>query len=130
MRHEHSAADHTRAHRLGFQADQPWLHAAGGYVKARASTHPHNSIKDPAATERDRVALPSVLPLYIMLVKTVDLVDHAVDVLVEMGLEILEVNARLHAGLDMGDAADIAAVHGEDGGEEVFHVLGIGRTII
>ena len=65
-----------------------------------------------------------------MLVKTVDLVDHVVDVLVEMGLEILEVNARFHAGLDMGDAADIAAVHGEDGGEEVFHVLGIGRTII
>ena len=65
-----------------------------------------------------------------MLVKTVDLVDHVVDVLVEMGLEILEVNARLHTGLHMGDAADIAAVHGEDGGEEVFHVLGIGRTII
>lgn len=65
-----------------------------------------------------------------MLVKTVDLVDHVVDVLVEMGLEILEVNARLHAGLDMGDAADIAAVHGEDGGEEVFHILGIGRTVI
>lgn len=70
-----------------------------------------------------------VFYLYI-LVKTVDLVDHVVDVLVEMGLEILEVNARLHAGLDMGDAADIAAVHGEDGGEEVFHILGIGRTII
>ena len=65
-----------------------------------------------------------------ILVKTVDLVDHVVDVLVEMGLEILEINARLYAGLDMGDAADIAAVHGEDGGEEVFHILGIGRTII
>ncbi len=71
-----------------------------------------------------------VFYLYILLVKTVDLVDHVVDVLVEMGLEILEVNARLHAGLDMGDAADIAAVHGEDGGEEIFHILGIGRTII
>lgn len=61
-----------------------------------------------------------------MLVKTVDLVDHAVDVLVEMGLEILEVNARLHAGLHMGDAADIAAVHGEDGGEEIFTSSGLG----
>lgn len=71
-----------------------------------------------------------VFYLYILLVKTVDLVDHVVDVLVEMGLEILEVNARLHAGLHMGDAADIAAVHGEDGGEEIFHILGIGRTII
>ena len=105
MRHEHSAADHTRAHRFGFQADQPWLYAAGGYVKARASTHPHNSIKDPAATERGRVALPSVLPLYILLVKTVDLVDHVVDVLVEMGLEILEVNARLHAASPMSSPA-------------------------
>lgn len=130
MRHEHSAADHTRARRFGFQADQPWLYAAEGYVKARASTHPHNSGEDPAAKDWDRSSLPSVLPLYIILVKTVDLVDHVVDVLVEMGLEILEVNARLHAGLDMGDATDIAAVHGEDGGEEIFHILGIGRTII
>ena len=61
-----------------------------------------------------------VFYLYILLVKTVDLVDHVVDVLVEMGLEILEVNARLHAGLHMGDAADIAAVHGEDGGGLIF----------
>ena len=53
---------HTRGRGISFPADQPWRYAAGGYVKARASTHPHNSGKDPAATERGRVALPSVLP--------------------------------------------------------------------
>lgn len=124
----------TRRRTTHWRTDSVFKPISRGYTPQEAVSKPGSrhilTIAERTQPPQSGAGSPfRVFYLYI-LVKTVDLVDHVVDVLVEMGLEILEVNARLHAGLDMGDAADIAAVHGEDGGEEVFHILGIGRAII
>lgn len=124
----------TRRRTTNGRADSVSKPISRGYTPQEAMSKPGPrhilTIAERTQPPQSGAGSPFRVFYHYILVKTVDLVDHVVDVLVEMGLEILEVNARLYAGLDMGDAADIAAVHGEDGGEEVFHILGIGRTII
>ena len=67
---------------------------------------------------------------YRMLVQRIDLVYHRAYVLGEVGGKVSKVGSGLQARLLVGHAADIAAVHREDGREQVFYVFGIGCPVI